>query len=221
MSAPYKLAPSILAANFACLGEEVRKVELAGADRIHVDVMDGRFVPNLSMGSEVVVSLRAVTALPLETHLMVYDPDRYLDAFAGAGAATIIVHQEGNPNLHRTIQEIKRLQKKAGVAINPATPASVLEEVLPLLDLVLVMTVNPGFGGQAFLPFTLAKIRRVRTLIDRVRPECELEVDGGIDTASAPKVVESGANVLVAGSAIFHAPGGPAQGVQQLRVSLQ
>jgi ribulose-phosphate 3-epimerase len=221
MSAPFKLAPSILAANFACLGEEVRKVETADADRIHVDVMDGRFVPNLSMGSEVVESLRAVTALPLEVHLMVYDPDRYLDAFAGAGAATIIVHQEGNPNLHRTIQEIKRLQKKVGVAINPATPASVLEEVLPLLDLVLVMTVNPGFGGQAFLPFTLAKIRRVRTLIDRVRPECELEVDGGIDTASAPKVVESGANVLVAGSAIFHAPGGPAQGVQQLRVSLQ
>ena len=221
MSAPYKLAPSVLAANFACLGDEVRKVETAGADRIHVDAMDGRFVPNLSMGSEVVVSLRAITALPLEAHLMVYDPDRYLDAFAGAGAATLIVHQEGNPNLHRTIQEIKRLQKKVGVAINPATPASVLEEVLPLLDLVLVMTVNPGFGGQAFLPFTLAKIRQVRTLIDRVRPECELEVDGGIDTTSAPKVVESGANVMVAGSAIFHAPGGPAQGMQQLRVSLQ
>ena len=221
MAAPFKLAPSILAADFACLGEEVRKVETAGADRIHVDVMDGRFVPNLSMGSEVVVALRPVTTLPLEVHLMVCDPDLYLDAFAGAGAATIIVHQEGNPNLHRTIQEIKRLQKKVGVAINPATPASVLEEVLPLLDLVLVMTVNPGFGGQAFLPFTLAKIRRVRTLIDRVRPECDLEVDGGIDTTSAPKVVESGANVLVAGSAIFHAPGGPAQGMQQLRVSLQ
>jgi ribulose-phosphate 3-epimerase len=157
----------------------------------------------------------------LEAHLMVYDPDRYLDAFAGAGATTIIVHQEGNPNLHRTIQEIKRLQRKVGVAINPATPALVLEEVLPLLDLVLVMTVNPGFGGQAFLPITLSKIRRVRTLIDRVRPECELEVDGGIDTTSAPRVVESGANVLVAGSAVFHAPGGPAQGMQQLRVSVQ
>ncbi len=221
MSAPIKLAPSVLAANFACLGDEVRKVEAAGADRIHIDVMDGRFVPNLSMGSEVVESLRAVTSLPLETHLMVYDPDRYLDAFAGAGATTIIVHQEGNPNLHRTIQEIKRLQRKVGVAINPATPALVLEEVLPLLDLVLVMTVNPGFGGQAFLPITLSKIRRVRTLIDRVRPECELEVDGGIDTTSAPRVVESGANVLVAGSAVFHAPGGPAQGMQQLRVSVQ
>ncbi|HEV8061987.1 MAG TPA: ribulose-phosphate 3-epimerase [Gemmataceae bacterium] len=221
MSAPIKLAPSVLAANFACLGDEVRKVEAAGADRIHIDVMDGRFVPNLSMGSEVVESLRAVTSLPLEAHLMVYDPDRYLDAFAGAGATTIIVHQEGNPNLHRTIQEIKRLQRKVGVAINPATPALVLEEVLPLLDLVLVMTVNPGFGGQAFLPITLSKIRRVRTLIDRVRPECELEVDGGIDTTSAPRVVESGANVLVAGSAVFHAPGGPAQGMQQLRVSVQ
>jgi ribulose-phosphate 3-epimerase len=221
MSGPVKLAPSILAANFACLGDEVRKVEAAGADRVHIDVMDGRFVPNLTMGAEVVVSLRAVTSLPLEVHLMVYDPDRYLDAFAGAGATTLIVHQEGNPNLHRTIQEIKRLQRKAGVAINPATPASVLEEVLPLLDLVLVMTVNPGFGGQAFLPITLPKIRRVRTLIDRVRPECDLEVDGGIDTTSAPRVVESGANVLVAGSAVFHAPGGPAQAMQQLRVSVQ
>jgi ribulose-phosphate 3-epimerase len=221
MSTQIKMAPSILAANFACLGDEVHKVEGARADRIHVDVMDGRFVPNLSMGSEVVDSLRKVTALPLEVHLMVYDPDRYIDSFASAGAATLIVHQEGNPNLHRTIQEIKRLQKKAGVAINPATPASVLEEVLPLLDVVLVMTVNPGFGGQAFLPITLPKIRRVRTLIDQVRPECELEVDGGIDTHTAPQVVNAGANVLVAGSAVFHAPGGPGQGLQQLRVSLQ
>jgi ribulose-phosphate 3-epimerase len=130
------------------------------------------------------------------------------------------VHQEGNPNLHRTIQEIKRQQKKVGVAINPATPASVLEEVLPLLDLVLVMTVNPGFGGQAFLPLTLPKIRRLRTLLDQVRPECEIEVDGGIDTQSVPRVIESGANVLVAGSAIFHAPGGPAQGLEQLRVCM-
>ena len=137
------------------------------------------------------------------------------------GAATIIVHQEGNPNLHRTLQEIKRLQRKVGVAINPATPAGVLEEVLPLLDLVLVMTVNPGFGGQAFLPITLGKIRRIRTLIDRVRPECELEVDGGIDTTSRPQSRRVGSNVLVAGSAVFHAPGGPAQAMQQLRVSLQ
>ena len=221
MSGNIKLAPSILAANFALLGDEVHKVEAAGADRIHVDVMDGRFVPNLSMGAEVVESLRTVTSLPLETHLMVCDPDRYLDAFAGAGSTTLIVHQEGNPNLHRTIQEIKRLQRKVGVAINPATPASVLEEVLPLLDLVLVMTVNPGFGGQAFLPLTLPKIRRIRTLIDQIRPECELEVDGGIDTTTAPSAVSAGANVLVAGSAVFHAPGGPAQGLQQLRVCLQ
>jgi ribulose-phosphate 3-epimerase len=221
MSANIKLAPSILAANFAALGEEVRKVESAGADRIHIDVMDGRFVPNLSMGAEVVESLRRVTTLPLEAHLMVCEPDLYLDAFAGAGATTIIVHQESNPNLHRTIQEIKRLQRKVGVAINPATPAGVLEEVLPLLDLVLVMTVNPGFGGQAFLPITLQKIRRTRTLIDQVRPECDLEVDGGIDTTSAPRAVESGADVLVAGSAVFHAPGGPMQGMQQLRISLQ
>jgi ribulose-phosphate 3-epimerase len=220
MNGQVKIAPSILAANFACLGDEVRKVQAAGADRIHVDVMDGRFVPNLSMGAEVVEALRKVTTLPLEVHLMVFDPDRYLDFFCSAGASTLIVHQEGNPNLHRTIQEIKRQQKKVGVAINPATPASVLEEVLPLLDLVLVMTVNPGFGGQAFLPLTLPKIRRLRTLLDQVRPECEIEVDGGIDTQSVPRVIESGANVLVAGSAIFHAPGGPAQGLEQLRVCM-
>jgi ribulose-phosphate 3-epimerase len=220
MNGQVKIAPSILAADFACLGDEVRKVQAAGADRIHVDVMDGRFVPNLSMGAEVVESLRKVTTLPLEVHLMVFDPDRYLDFFSSAGASTLIVHQEGNPNLHRTIQEIKRQQKKVGVAINPATPAAVLEEVLPLLDLVLVMTVNPGFGGQAFLPLTLPKIRRLRTLLDQVRPECEIEVDGGIDTQSAPRVVESGANVLVAGSAIFHAPGGPTQGLEQLRVCM-
>ncbi len=220
MNAQVKIAPSILAANFACLGDEVRKVQAAGADRIHVDVMDGRFVPNLSMGAEVVESLRKVTSLPLEVHLMVFDPDRYIDFFVGAGASTLIVHQEGNPNLHRTIQEIKRHQKKVGVAINPATPASVLEEVLPLLDLVLVMTVNPGFGGQAFLPLTLPKIRRIRTLLDQVRPECEIEVDGGIDTNSAARTVEAGANVLVAGSAIFHSPSGPAQGLEQLRVCM-
>src|SRR5271154_3541139 len=215
-----KLAPSILAADFARLGELVIQAERAGANRIHVDVMDGHFVPNISMGAPIVKSLRQITRLPLETHLMIYNPDFFIDEFVEAGTDSFIVHWEGNNNLHRTIQRVKNLGKGIGVAINPATPASVLEEVLPELDLVLVMTVNPGFGGQAFLPFTLAKIRKVRTLIDRVRPECELEVDGGIDTTTVPRVVESGANVLVAGSAVFHAPGGPAQGLQQLRVSL-
>lgn len=221
MFAKVKFAPSILAADFTRLGEQVREVETAGADRIHVDVMDGHFVPNISMGPLVVEALRPITNLPLEVHLMISEPDLYLEAFASAGAETLLVHQEGNIHLHRTIQEIRRLNKKVGVVINPATPPSVLEEVLPLVDLILVMTVNPGFGGQAFIGTTLPKIRKIRTLIDQVRPECELEVDGGIDATSAPQVVAAGANVLVAGSSVFHAPGGPAQGLAQLRISLE
>src|SRR5579872_4918323 len=157
-----KLAPSVLAADFACLGEQVRAAEAAGADRIHVDVMDGHFVPNLSMGPEVVRALRPVTRLPLEVHLMVEEPDRFLDAFAAAGADTMIAHVEGGVNLHRTVQHIKHLGKKAGVAINPATPAVLMAEMLPDVDLILVMTVNPGFGGQQFIHNTLGKIRLVR-----------------------------------------------------------
>jgi ribulose-phosphate 3-epimerase len=216
-----KLAPSILAADFARLGEQVREAEQAGADRIHVDVMDGHFVPNISMGPLVVHALRPVTKLPLEVHLMIEEPDRYLDAFADAGADALLVHQEGDFHLHRTVQRIKGLGKKAGVVINPATPAGVLEEILPDIDLVLVMTVNPGFGGQQFIPNTLAKIRRVRQMIERVRPGCELEVDGGIEPHIAPLAVEAGANVLVAGSAVFHAPGGVAAGMEALRSGLK
>jgi len=212
-----KIAPSILAADFARLGEQVAEAERAGADRIHVDVMDGHFVPNITIGPPVVVSLRPITRLPLETHLMIEEPDRYLDAFAGAGADTLIVHQEGAVHLHRTVQRIKALGKRAGVAINPATPAPVLEEILPDLDLVLVMTVNPGFGGQAFIQNTLHKIRLVRQTIDLFQPTCELEVDGGIDADTAPHVVEAGARVLVAGSAIFHARDGVAAALQLLR----
>lgn len=211
-----KLAPSILAADFARLGEQVREAERGGADRIHVDVMDGHFVPNITIGPVVVKSLRPVTRLPLEVHLMIEVPDRFLEAFAEAGADSMLVHQESAVNLHRTVQHIKKLGKRAGVVINPATPAAVLEEILPEVDLVLVMTVNPGFGGQAFIPTTLPKIRRVREMIDRVKPACELEVDGGIDATTAPQTVKAGARVLVAGSAIFHAADGVTAAMQRL-----
>jgi len=198
-----KLAPSILAADFARLGEQVAEVEKSGADRIHIDVMDGHFVPNLSMGAPIVASLRPVTRLPLETHLMISNPDFFLPEFADAGSDSFLVHWEGNLNLHRTVQCIRALGKRAGVAINPATPAEVLAEILPDVDQVLVMTVDPGFGHQHFLHSTLAKINRVRRMIDRVKPECDLEVDGGIDPETARLCVEAGANVLVAGSAVF------------------
>lgn len=220
VAASIKLAPSILAADFARLGEQVAEAERAGADRIHVDVMDGHFVPNITIGPVVVQSLRRVTRLPLETHLMIEEPDRFLEMFAETGADLILVHQEGAPNLHRTVQRIKALGKKAGVVINPATPAGVLEEILPDVHLVLVMTVNPGFGGQDFIRSTLTKIRRVRTMIDQVHPNCELEVDGGIDANTAPLVVEAGARVLVAGSAVFHDAEGVAAGLKRIQSSL-
>ena len=215
-----KLAPSILAADFARLGEQVVEAEKAGADRIHVDVMDGDFVPNLSMGPAIVESLRKVTRLPLETHLMVFDPDRFLDDFAAAGSDSFLVHWEGNNNLHRTVQRIKALGKRAGVAINPATPAAVLEEIVQDVDLVLVMTVNPGFGHQHFIGTTVPKIARVRQLIERLKPECDVEVDGGIDTTTAPLVVRAGATVLVAGSAIFGERKGVSAAMTGLRMAI-
>jgi ribulose-phosphate 3-epimerase len=215
-----KLAPSILAADMAHLADQVAQVVAAGADRIHIDVMDGHFVPNITFGPVVVRWLRPVTSVPLEVHLMIAEPDRYLDAFAEAGADTLIVHQEGSIHLNRTVQAIHALGKCAGVAINPATPASVLEEILPDLELVLVMTVNPGFGGQEFLTGTVAKIRRVRRMIDQSRPDCELEVDGGIEPHTVSQVVDAGARVLVAGSAVFGAPGGAAAGIDRLKAEL-
>jgi len=216
-----KLAPSILAADFARLGEQVAEAEKAGADRIHVDVMDGHFVPNISIGPVVVQSLRPVTRLALETHLMISDPDLYLEEFAEAGSDSLLVHWEGNNNLHRTVQRIKALGKRAGIVINPSTPASVLEEILQDVDQVLVMTVNPGFGGQHFIPTTLPKIRRVRQMINEIKPACDLEVDGGIDPKTAPLAVEAGANVLVAGSAIFNASEGVAAAMQRLRAAAE
>lgn len=216
-----KIAPSILAADFARLGDQVAEAERAGADRIHVDVMDGHFVPNLSMGAPVVKSLRLITRLPLETHLMISDPDFFFDEFVEAGSDSFIVHWEGNNNLHRTIQRVKSLGKQVGLAINPATSASVLEEILPDLDLVLVMTVNPGFGHQHFLHTTLPKIQRVRQMIDERNPDCELELDGGIDAATAELGVAAGANVLVAGTSIFSDPEGVETAMQRLRAITQ
>ncbi len=214
-----KLAPSILSADFAHLGKQVGEAEQAGADRIHVDVMDGHFVPNISMGPLVVQSLRPVTRLPLETHLMISDPDFYLDEFAEAGSDSLLVHWEGNNNLHRTVQRVKALGKRVGVVINPASPASVLEEILQDVDQVLVMTVNPGFGHQHFIHTTLPKIRRVRQMIDEIKRGCDLEVDGGIDATTAPLVVDAGANVLVAGSAVFGAGEGVIAAMNRLRAA--
>jgi ribulose-phosphate 3-epimerase len=218
---PVKLAPSILAADFARLGAQVAEAEQAGADRIHVDVMDGHFVPNLSMGAPIVQSLRRVTRLPLEIHLMISDPDFFLDEFVEAGSDSFLVHWEGNANLHRTIQRIKALGKRAGVVINPATPAAVLEEILQDVEQAVIMTVNPGFGHQPFLPTTLPKIWRVRQMIEQMKSGCDVEVDGGIDTETAPLAVAAGANVLVAGTAIFGESEGVAAAMDRLRASIK
>ena len=203
------IAPSILAADFSRLGELVREVEAGGADRIHVDVMDGHFVPNLSMGPVVVKGLRPVTKLPLEVHLMVADPAKFADAFLQAGADTLIVHHEVLPYAARLLRETRGKGKKIGMAINPSTPVEVLDQYLPDLDVALCMTVWPGFGGQKFLPESAARIAALRALIEKRNPRCELEVDGGIDLTTAPTCAKAGANVFVAGTSIFGAKGGP------------
>ncbi len=200
-----KIAPSILSADFARLGEEVQAVAKAGADYIHIDVMDGHFVPNLTIGPLVVAAVRKVTPLPLDVHLMIEHPDRYIPDFARAGADIITVHQEAVPHLHRTVQLIKGLGKKAGVSVNPATPTTVLDIILEDLDLVLVMTVNPGFGGQEFIASGLDKIAALRREIDRRGLKVELEVDGGVKADNIARIAAAGAEVFVAGSAVFGA----------------
>jgi ribulose-phosphate 3-epimerase len=217
MSGRVQLAPSILSADFARLGEQVWEAEHAGVDRIHIDVMDGHFVPNLSMGTPVVNALRKVTGLPLEVHLMIVNPDSFIEEFVQAGADCLVVHWEGNYDLLRTLRRIKSLGRQAGVALNPATPASVLDEVLDEIDQVLVMTVSPGFSHQAFLPTMLTKIGRIRRMIDQRKLTCHLEVDGGIDQGTAPSAVAAGADLLVAGSAIFNEEDAVSIAVDRLR----
>ena len=214
-----KIAPSILSADFTRLGEQVLEVEAAGVDRFQVDVMDGRFVPNITFGTLAIKSLRPLTRLAIEAHLMVEPPEDFIARFAEAGADTIIVHQEATPHLHRAIQQIHHLGKKAGVAINPSTPAGTLSEVLGSVQLVLVMTVNPGFGGQDFIPETLSKIRQVRNTIQERGLDCEVEVDGGINHQTARSVVEAGANVLVCGTAVYDAKEGVAAAIRSLLAS--
>jgi ribulose-phosphate 3-epimerase len=211
-----KIAPSILSADFTRLGEQVRAVEVAGVDRVHIDVMDGRFVPNITFGPLVVEALRPLTRLRLEAHLMVEPPEDFIEPFARAGADTILVHQEATPHLHRAIEYIHSLGKRAGVVLNPATPSARISEVLGSVQLVLVMTVNPGFGGQEFIPATLGKIRQVREAIRERGLNCEIEVDGGIHEETARLVVEAGAEVLVAGSAVFGARDSVAAAIRRL-----
>jgi len=212
-----KIAASILSADFSRLAAQIQEAEAGGADYIHVDVMDGHFVPNLTLGAPVLSTIRSVSRLPYDVHLMIESPERYVDDFARAGADIITVHQEACIHLHRVIEQIKELGKRAGVALNPATPAGSLEEILPFVDLVLVMTVNPGYGGQSFIPTMPEKIAAIRSQILDRRLEVELEVDGGIAAETAGIVVGAGASVLVAGSAIFHYPGGIRTAIHQLR----
>jgi ribulose-phosphate 3-epimerase len=210
-----RIAPSILSANFAALGDDIRKVEEAGANLLHVDVMDGHFVPNITIGPPVVKSLKKVTKLPLDVHLMISDPDKYIPAFADAGANMLTVHAEATVHLDRTLNFIRSQNVLVGVSLNPATPLSAVEYVLGLADMLLIMTVNPGFGGQKFIPYTVDKIRQARRIIEERNYGCVIEVDGGIDNATVPQVVKAGAEVLVAGSAIFNAPD-PGKKVREL-----
>ena len=216
-----KLAPSILSADFGRLAEEVGAAEKAGADWIHVDVMDGHFVPNITIGPLITEVVRRSTSLPVDVHLMIEKPERYLDAFAGAGATVITVHQETCPHLHRTVDRIRELGVRPGVCVNPSTPVETLSEILPYVDLVLTMSVNPGFGGQRYIEASTDKIKRARSLLDRIGKQgAELQVDGGIDANTGPVAAQAGASCLVAGSAVFGHPDGVAGGVRALKKAL-
>ncbi len=216
-----KLAPSILSADFGRVGEQVAEATIAGADYIHVDVMDGHFVPNITIGPLVVAAIRPHTSLPLDVHLMIESPEKYIQQFAQAGADIITVHVEVCHHLHRVVESIKELGIKAGVSLNPSTPLTEAEEVLPILDLVLLMSVNPGFGGQQFIESTIGKIERLRRRLDELGLPAELEVDGGITSEIAPRVARAGARVLVAGAAIFNKKESVSQAITRIREGLQ
>jgi ribulose-phosphate 3-epimerase len=221
MGRGFVLAPSILAADFLALGEAVRECEAAGADWIHIDVMDGHFVPNVTMGPAIVAACRRATSLPLDVHLMVHEPAHLLGPFAEAGADSLTVHQEAVAHLHRAVEVIHELGLRAGVALNPATPAGTLSELAPMLDLILMMTVNPGFGGQEFIPAVLQKVARARDWQSEGLTQARIQVDGGIDARTAPLAAEAGAEVFVAGVSVFHHPEGITQGVRAIRSALE
>lgn len=216
MTGAPKIAPSILAADFLKLGEEIRTAESGGVDRFHVDIMDGVFVPNLSLGIPIVEAVRRATKLPVEVHLMIDRPERYVADFAGAGSDWIIVHQEASVQLHRTVHAVRELERKVSVGLNPGTPVHTLEAIVEDLDGVLVMTVDPGFGGQRFIESTLRKVRQAREMIDARGLQCEVEVDGGVDASTAPRAVEAGATILVAGTSVFRHADGAGAGVRHL-----
>lgn len=215
-----KIAPSILTADFTRLGEQIREAEAAGADYIHVDVMDGMFVPNITLGPLIVEAIRRSTTLPLEVHLMINEPDRYLEDFVKVGGDLLMVHQEACTHLNRTVQKILDLGARAGVALNPATPLVMLEDILPAISRVLIMSINPGFGGQAYIPASTAKIHRCRQLVRRYNPQMEIEVDGGIKATNIKEVYQAGADVLVAGSAIYNKQETVEQAIRNLRAAL-